>query len=174
MTILVLVSFGLAIVMALVSVASVSSPPPAQRRAAAEGIPDRARGRGADRGSPPARTLRSTRRHGHPLGLQARPTRHGAGRADLGHDRARWRPHPCPAADRSARANHPASGQEVRDGPGAQRTCATRLPPASTTAVFIAQPRDSAFASACWRGRTARQSLRSRRAQQSALRPDRD
>jgi hypothetical protein len=38
--------------------------------------------------------------------------------------------------------------QDVRDGPGAQRTCATRLPPASTTAVFIAQPRDSAFASA--------------------------
>src|SRR5260370_38339280 len=34
-----------------------------------------------------------------------------------------------------------------RAGPGAQRTCATRLPPASTTAVFIAQPRDSAFAS---------------------------
>jgi hypothetical protein len=39
----------------------------------------------------------------------------------------------------AARANHLASGQEVRDGPGAQRTCATRLPPASTTAVFIAQ-----------------------------------
>src|ERR1700738_659819 len=51
-------------------------------------------------------------------------------------------------ADRRARADHLASGQEVRDGPGAQRRCATRLPPASTTAVFIAQPRDSAFASA--------------------------
>ena len=38
---------------------------------------------------------------------------------------------------------------EAFGGPGAQRTCATRLPPASTTVVFIAQPRDSAFASSC-------------------------